>query len=81
MTLDQAIEILEHQITYRDCFDNTPRYHAIKSVIKAIKEWRWCHPSSIGDTNPFPQFTEGTLLGVPSFMSSESHRKLKEGEK
>lgn len=37
MTLDKAIEILEHEVTCRDCFDNTDRYHALKLGIEALK--------------------------------------------
>lgn len=37
MKIEKAIEILEHEVTYRDCFDDTDRYHAIKLGIRALE--------------------------------------------
>ena len=46
MTIDKAIEILEGEVTYRDCLDNTDRYHALKlgiealKLVKQLKDWK-----------------------------------------
>ncbi len=37
MTPEEAIKKLEHIATYRDCFDNTGNYHAIKLGISALE--------------------------------------------
>jgi len=48
MTIDEAIEILEGEVTYRDCFDNTDRYHALKLGIEALKRVKLVRESPLG---------------------------------
>ena len=41
LTIDKAIKILEHAVTYRDCFDDTDRYHALRLGIEALRAFKY----------------------------------------
>lgn len=69
MKLEKAIEILEHEVTYRDCFDNTDRYHALKLGIEALKSVKQDRALRLpGRLEPLPGETEEYGRGFTETM-------------